>query len=67
MQSDVLDELLYADVRYDKNQLRGKIQSAMDKFSQSCDNYDLTISTKKRLYTNQHLHLVNRTMNQPSL
>ena len=33
--------------------------------SQSCDNYDLTISTKKRLYTNQHLE--NRTMNQPSL
>ena len=32
------------------------MQRAMDQVSQSCYNYDLTISTKtQRLYTNQHL------------
>ena len=36
------------------------MQRAIDQVSQSCDNYDLTISTKRqRLYTNQHLE--NRT------
>ena len=47
MQTDVLDELLYAD-DMDKNASSdAKLQRAMDKVSQSCDNYDLTISTKK--------------------
>ena len=65
VQTDVLDELLYAD-DMDKNaSSEAKKQRAMDRVSQSCDNYDLTISTKRqRLYTNQHLE--NRTMNQPS-
>ena len=66
VQTDVLDELLYAD-DLDKNAISElKMQRAMVQGSQSCDNYDLTISTKRqRLYTNQHLE--NRTMNQPSL
>ena len=47
VQTDVLDELLYAD-DMDKNaNTEAKMQRAMDQISQSCDNYDLTISTKK--------------------
>ena len=66
VQTDVPLELLYAD-DMDKNaSSEAKMQRAMDQVSQSCDNYDLTISTKRqRLHTNHHLE--NRTMNQPSL
>ena len=47
VQTDVLDELLYVD-DMDKNaSTEAKMQRAMDQVSQSCDNYDLTISTKK--------------------
>ena len=47
VQTDVLDELLYAD-DMDKNaNTEAKMQRAIDQVSQSCDNYDLTISTKK--------------------
>ena len=47
VQTDVLDELLYAD-DMDKNaSTEAKMQRAMDQVAQSCDNYDLTISTKK--------------------
>ena len=62
LQTDVLDELLYAG-DMDKNaSSETKMQRAMDQVSQSCDNYDLTISTKRhRLYINQHLE--NRTTN----
>ena len=43
----MLDELLYAD-DMDKNaNSEANMQRAMDQVSQSCDNYDLTISTKK--------------------
>ena len=46
MQTDALDELLYAD-DMDKNaRSEAKMQKAMDQGSHSCDNYDLTISTK---------------------
>ena len=46
-QTDVLDELHYAD-DIDKNDSSdAKTQKAMDQVSQPCDNYDLTISTKK--------------------
>ena len=69
VQTDVLDELLYADDMVNNASSDAKkMQIAIDQVSQSCDNYDLTIqSTQKRqrLYTNQHLE--NRTMNQPSL
>ena len=66
VQTDVLDELLCAD-DIDKNaSSEAKMQRSMDHVSQSCDYYDITISTKRqKLYTNQHLE--NRTMNQPSL
>ena len=66
VQTDVLDELLDAD-DMDKNaNSEAKMQRSIDQVSQSCDIYDLTISTKRqRLYINQHLE--NRTMNQPSL
>ena len=68
MQTDVLDELLYADV-IDKNaSSKVKMQRAMDQFSQSCDNYDLTISTKRqRLYTNQDLDNCTITVNGQNL
>ena len=47
VQTDVLDEFLYAD-DMDKNaSSEAKMQRVMDQVSQSCDNYDLTISTKK--------------------
>ena len=47
VQTDVLDELLCAD-DMDKNaSSEAKMQRAMDQVAQSCDNYDLTISTKK--------------------
>ena len=47
VQTDKLDELLYAD-DMDKNaNSETKMQRAMDQVSQACDNYDLTISTKK--------------------
>ena len=66
VQTDVLDELLYADDMDKNDSSEAKLQRAMDQVSQPCDNYDLTISTKRqRLYTNQHLE--NRTMNQPLL
>ena len=42
----MLDELLYAD-EMAKNAKTEKMQEAMDRVSQACDNYDLTISTKK--------------------
>ena len=47
VQTDVLDELLYAD-DMDKNaRSEAKMKRAMDQVLHSCDNYDLTISTKK--------------------
>ena len=66
VQTDVLDELQYADA-IDKNfNLEAKMQKAMDQVSQSRGNYNLTICTKRqRLSTNQHLE--NLTINQPSL
>ena len=53
MYTDVLDELLYAD-HMDKNAIsEAKMQSAMDQVSLSCDNYVLTISTKKTEFVHQ--------------
>ena len=47
VQTDVLDELLYADDTNKNVSSEAKMQRASDKVSQSCDNYDLTISTQK--------------------
>ena len=58
VQTDVLNELLYAN-GMDKNaSSEAKMQRAIDQVSQSAQK-------RQRLYTNQPLE--NRTMNQPSL
>ena len=64
VQTDVLDELLYTDDMGKNASLKmAKMQRAMDQVSQSCDNNDQTISTKRqRLYSNQHQE--NHTMNK---
>ena len=43
----MLVELLYADDRDKNASSEAKMQRVMDQVSKSCDNYDLTISTKK--------------------
>ena len=53
VQTDVLDELLYADDMGKNASSEAKMQTAMDQVSQSCVN------------TNQHME--NRTMNQSLL
>ena len=47
VQTDVLDELLYADDMAKNASTERKMQEAMDGVSQVCDNYDLKIITKK--------------------
>ena len=47
VQTGVLDELLYADEMANNASTERKMQEAMDRVSQTCDNYDLKISTKK--------------------
>ena len=43
----MLDELLYADDMAKNAKTKEKKQTAMDQVSQACENYDLTISSKK--------------------
>ena len=43
----MLEELLYADDTAKNTSTERKMQEAMDRISQACDNYDLKISTKK--------------------
>ena len=65
VQTDVLDELLYAD-DMDKNaNTEAKMQRAMDQVSQSCDNYDLTISTKKTEVV--HQPAAGKPYNEPTI
>ena len=47
VQTGVLDELLYTGDMLKNASSEAKMQRAMYQVSQSCDNYDLTISTKK--------------------
>ena len=47
VQTDVLDELLYADDMAKNAKTEEKMQEAMARVSQVCDKYDLTVSTKK--------------------
>ena len=47
VQTDVLDELLYANDMAKNASTEEKMQNAMDRVSQACENYDLKISTKK--------------------
>ena len=48
VQTGVLDELLYSDDMVKNANSEIKMQNGMDRMSQACDSYDLTISTKKR-------------------
>ena len=47
MQTEVLDEFLYADDMAKGAPTEEKMQKGVDQVSDSCDNYDLTISIKK--------------------
>ena len=66
VQTDVLDELLYAD-DMDKNaSTEAKMQRAMDQVSQSCETMiSQSAQKRQRLYTNQRPE--SHIMNQPSL
>ena len=47
VQTDVLDHLLYADDLAQNTKSETKMQGAVDRMSKACDNFHLTISTKK--------------------
>ena len=47
MQTEVLDEFLFADDMAKGTPTEEKIQIGVDRVSDSCDSYDLTISIKK--------------------
>ena len=49
VQTDVVDKLLYADDLAENAKSEEKIQGTVDRMSKACDNFQLTISTKKRL------------------
>ena len=48
MQTEVLDEFLFADDMAEGAPTEEKRQKDVDQVSDSCDNYDLTISIQKR-------------------
>ena len=63
VQTGVLDELLYADDMEIAN-IKTNMQKAMDQVSQSCENYELTISTKKTEVVHQAVQIEpTNTMN----
>ena len=47
VQTDVDDKLLYADDLAENAKSEEKMQGAVDRMSKACDNFQLTISTKK--------------------
>ena len=47
VQTDVLHKLLYADDLSENAKSETKVQGAVDRMSKACDNFHLTISTKK--------------------
>ena len=47
MQTDVVDKLLYADDLAENAKSEEKMQGAVDRIPKACDNFQLTISTKK--------------------
>ena len=47
VQTDVVDKLLYADDLAENAKSEEKMQGAVDRMSKACDNFHLTISTKK--------------------
>ena len=47
VQTDVVDKLLYADDLAENAKSEENMQGAVDRMSKACDNFQLTISTKK--------------------
>ena len=47
VQTDVVDKLFYADDLAENAKSEEKMQGAVDRMSKACDNFQLTISTKK--------------------
>ena len=47
VQTDVVDKLLYADDLAENAKSEEKMQGAVDRMSKACDNFQLTINTKK--------------------
>ena len=47
MQREMMDKLLCAEDKAKLASTEKKMQEGMDRVSRACDNYDLTISTKK--------------------
>ena len=43
----MVDKLLYADDLAENAKSEGKMQGAVDRMSKACDNFQLTISTKR--------------------
>ena len=68
-QTEVLDKLLCADDLIESAKTETKILGAMDRMSQACDNYNLTISTKPSAVVYQPApgKLESWKANQPSL
>ena len=62
IQTDVLDELLYTDCAA-KNVLTEKTQETMDRVSQVCDNYYLTIRKKKKNGVGYSQHMISPKWN----
>ena len=53
VQTDVPDKLLYADNLAENAKTETKMQGSVDRMSQACDNFDLTISTKNTEVVNR--------------
>ena len=47
VQTDVLDKLLYADDLAENTKSETKMQGAVDRMSNVCDDFHLTLSTKE--------------------
>ena len=47
VQTDVVDKLLYADDLAENAKSEEKMQRAVDRMPKACDNFQLTISTKR--------------------
>ena len=63
VQTEVLDEFLFADDMAKGAPTEKKMQKDVDQVSDSCDSYDLTISIKKlREYISQHLESLTRSL-----
>ena len=50
---EMFDELLYADHIAKHASKASKLQKGIDRLSQDCDNYDLTINTQKTKIVHQ--------------